>query len=450
MVMLNAATYDRDQVEFPGAYRVREMVLVSDQNPQVRHDISALFIQFDVFESVWSPTISGQLVMVDTTNMIKNVPILGEETLHVTITDGTRDMTLRMRVYAIKDRQHVRHGVLQYTLALCSEEMWLDSFVRISQSYHLKKFEDNVRTILQNHLRSQKPIITGATKDIRSVVIPYWSPIHAITWMGNRAQAAEDTYSAGNFVFFETIDGFKWVAVDNLLDSTVNRPYCTLFYDPMRPSVQGLTRYDRRMQGATGDALMIEEWSVVKSFDFLDNARNGMYANRTRTIDIVNRTWQDTDQNYFQQFYDTPHLKGLDGAAARPFCSYKNEAPGWPEAHMRVAIKHKGLFNDEPDGNSQIEKWLPSKLSQMQQLENFKLVCTLPGHIGLTAGMVVNHVAPNPQDTSVNQSPGPDHDFSGEYLITNLRRSFGEHRHTIVLEMVKDSRAYDPSATIGP
>lgn len=437
MVALNTLKFDKRMRPFPGHFSVKK-ITINDR------DISDHWEQIDVFESIFSPTMSGRLTIIDSQNLIKNIPIIGEETVRIVIDDGLKTMDVTFKVYDITDRQHINHGVLKYVLQLCSEEYYKDAYIRISKSYHLKKFENNVREMLfdYKYLETKKTLVVGETKDVRSVIVPYWSPIHAITWMGCRAQAAEERYRGGNFIFFETIDGFKWVSVDNLLDADANQPYASLSYDPMRPAKSGSTSYDARNPD---DTLRFEDWNVTKTFSILENARAGMYANVTRTIDLVNKTYMDTEYDYLKQFYEFPHLRGVMGASAKPLSSYQMDAVNYPDAHLRVAIKRKNLFTDEPDGNSEIEQWLPNKLSQMQQLENFKIQGQLPGHIGLTAGMIVEFNVPNPDRLSLNAMSGNDPSYSGQFLVTALRRTFQRDRFVISLEMVKDSRGSDLS-----
>jgi hypothetical protein len=433
MTQINSAKYDNKIRPFPGYFQVTKFT-VKDR------DFSDLWIQIDDFESVFDSTKSARISIVDTQNLLKTLPILGGEVVKMTITDGVRTVDYQHRVYRVSDRQQLKQGVLGYTLHLCSEEYWADSFVRVSKSYMNSRLEDTVNDVLKGplYLKSEKTLLHGETNGPRSVVIPYWSPLHAIVWMGGRAQSADPAYKGGTFMFYETIDGFRWVAVDNLLDSVANVPYATLTYNPLRHSdTDAGDLYDPR---GPRDTMNLENLRVVNTLDSLENSRRGMFANRVRTVDLIDRTWKDTDHNYVKSFYDFTHLKGLDGASAVPISGFDVDAANFPEANFRLVFKHKGLFDDEPDGNSRIDEWLPPKLSQMQQLENFKISGTLPGHLGLTAGHIVNFAFPNPENISVNPQSGVDEGYSGEYLVTSVRRMFQRNRFILQVELCKDSR----------
>ena len=442
MVAFNTKKFNHNaQYRWPGYFEYKSAKIYSS-NGKKSANIAHMIAQFDVYESIYSPTMSGSITLVDTSNLLSDFPILGEEMIEIVVSDNVATKTYKLRVYDINERTQIKHGVLGYVLRLCSDEYWGDAFIRVSKSYNRKKFEDNVKDILNGdmYLRSKKPLLVGETKDVRSIVVPYWSPIQAITWMGCRAQAADDKYRGGNFLFFETINGFNWIAVDNLLDPTQNKTYCELYYDPMRLSKEGKLVDDAR---TPKHLLRFETYEVVKTFNTLENARHGMYANTTRTIDLIEKKYTDTEFNYLKQFYDFNHLGGSNGMSSRPFCSWDHPAQYYPEAHLRVAVKRKNLFNDEPDGNSQVELWLPNKLSQMQQLDNFKIRGELPGHIGMTAGMIVDFKVPEIKDLSINPNITYDEKYSGSFLVSALRHKYQNERHLITVELVKDAIVYD-------
>lgn len=435
MTAFNQTVFDPQIRQFPGSFKFTK-VTVSGV------DMSDWWVQIDLFDGVFNSSESARITIIDTANHIVKIPILGEEKVEIEVTDGVKERKFVGRVYKITDRQAINHGSLKYVLHCCTEEAWLDSFVRVSKSYMNQPLEKVVESIVRDpkFLNSQKELLLGKTDGARSVIIPNWSPIHGISWCAGRALAEETIYRGGVFVYFETMQRINWLSLDNLLDDKMNKPYATLKYDPMRQSLSGRTAYDERVPR---DLLRFEDFQVLELTDSLRNSRAGMYANTTRVIDVVERKFEDKTYNYLREFYGRQHLKGLGGVAARPISSWDHDAQHHQNANYRVALKHKGLFTTEPDGNSRIDEWLPQKISQMRQLENFKLVGSLPGHIGLTSGMLIDFAMPNPQDVSVTSAPGVDQSMSGQYLVSATRSMFQRDKFTLFLELVKDSRGGD-------
>lgn len=436
MVAFNTSIYKTKVRQFPGTFKINKITIAGK-------DFSDLWTQIDDFECIWEASRSAKIVVIDTQGMIATIPIIGEEKVEIDIEDESEKLTIRGRVYSITNRVPLHHGAMQYVVNVCSEEQWADSFMRVSKAYQAKPLSEIPTDMIKspNYLASDKNLLLGEVEGTRSCTVNYWSPLHCCVWAANRATSPGQRYKS-NFVFFETMRGFNWIAIDNLLDDSQNKSWAKLAYDPMRPLKSGTAAYDAR---GPEDALRFESLKVVQSFDTLENSRNGMYANKTRTIDIVKKNHFETETNYVKDFYSRVHLKGLSGAPSRPLCSFDMNAADFPEARLRLVLKHKGLFDDDQDGGSQIEQWMPQKLSQLQQLQNMKLVGILPGHVGLTAGMLVDLEFPNAKNLATESNIRPDETHSGQYLVTSLRRTFQRDRFVLTVELSKDSRGGSPN-----
>lgn len=440
MTVLNRRKYAADPREFPGACSVTEITISGV-------DVSDNWQQIDVFESAWS-VMSARITMVDTENLIKTIPMRGEEKVRIVLDDGKDVHEHDFRLYRISDRVNATHGALSYVIHLCTEETWRDAFTKVSRSFHDSPLENSARSVIESSwgLGSSKEIIMGDTESPASVVIPNWSPVRAVSWMAGRAVPAELRYHA-DFTFFETASGLRWVSLDNLVDPVANTPYGEITHDPMRPSADGMTRFDPRNPD---DVMRLENWKVEKSFDTLQNARAGMYASRTRVLDVGTRGAVDSVHDYVASFHDGQHLSGVGGINPTPLCSVSADFVGAYSAREDVVVRHEGLYDTEELGNTSPERWLISKISRRQQLSNFSIAGSMPGHLGMEAGMIVNFRFPNPEKMSVDPSTGYDPEHSGQYLITGLRRMVKRDKFDLVLEMTKDSRGQDPNVLIAP
>lgn len=439
MTTINTRKYVDDQREFPGEVSIKRLEISGV-------DVRDHWQQIDVFESVYSPTITARITMTETENLIKTIPIIGEEVVHLVVEDDVDEHEHVLRVYKITDRASPTYGTLTYVLHLCTEEMWRDTYVRVSKSYHGAHLEASAESIMRSpdYMATDKPCIFGETENESHVVVPNWSPIMAVSWMANRAVPAERRYHS-DFVFYETADGFRWVSMDNLVDSTMNECYGRVTYDPMRPTQSGRTRFDER---TPSDVMRLESFRVVESFDTLENARAGMYASRTRLVDVGTRGHVDREHDYVRTFHDGVHLDGMGGVNPRPLCNLGMDMVGKTAAHEKILVKHEGLYDDEVMGNTSPDRWTTSKISRRRQLQNFKIQGSMPGHLAILAGMQLEFSFPNPEKISVNDNPGVDPDYSGKYLVTGLRRMFKRDKFDIVMEMVKDSRGQDPNEVV--
>ena len=69
----------KSELQFAGEFLIEECSIVSITG-QV-YDISELVEEINVFENIYTATVSGDIVIKDTTNIVANFPIVGEERL---------------------------------------------------------------------------------------------------------------------------------------------------------------------------------------------------------------------------------------------------------------------------------------------------------------------------------------------------------------------------------
>ena len=55
-------------------------------------------------------------------------------------------------------------------------------------------------------------------QDIKSeIVIPNWNPFKAISFLASKAVAANPDAKGANFVFYQTLQGFRFVSIETLM-----------------------------------------------------------------------------------------------------------------------------------------------------------------------------------------------------------------------------------------
>lgn len=436
-VVVNTATYSEKINQYPGYYEITKLELTSTFGKKV--DLLPFFLEMNLFEDLNAPALTGSVSLLDTKNLIKNTPIIGEEVIEITVSDQYAKMeNKKFRIYKISDRKQPNYGVLSYNLHFCSEELYINSFQRVSKAYQVTHYEDAVKDVLKTYLKSDKEILVGTTKLRQSFIIPNWQPFFATNWMASRSQ--DQAYVGGNFIFYENLDRFNFLAVENLLDETKNVPFAEVSIDPMRPTVDGRIAYDSRQKR---DVMRFESMEVVKSLDVLENMTFGMYKNMVRVVDVSVKGSETKTYDYQEEFGNSVHLKGLDGKT-NPL-STENHLNVQFDIQMEnnVFIKAKGLFSNEPDGGFQVEDWFSPRLSQMHQMNNFVIRGTLPGQMEMRVGMLVKFRMPNPENLDIGGTVYPDYAYSGNYLITSLRRIFQKNKFYCVIEMIKDSMSLD-------
>jgi hypothetical protein len=210
---------------------------MSDNNPYLVGIDDITMVKFDgsqgmsikpqvieavVYQSIFSPILRVTLLMNDYVNLLNNYPMVGEETITLTLkqrsdSDELITFTMEFVVSAIKDIIVGDQGrQMVYSIDLVSKESFLNAKTRISRAYY-DDIESMIRSVLKDYLKSEKDLIlydetqqttsaTTTTKKTRSLIIPNIAPFKAIKWLSKFAVSADtDKYYMYNF--YEVLNG---------------------------------------------------------------------------------------------------------------------------------------------------------------------------------------------------------------------------------------------------
>ena len=154
----------KSDLQFAGEFLIEECKIVSVTG-QV-YDIVELVEEINVFENIYTASVSGDIVIKDTTNIVQNLPIIGEERLILKIQtpqarpepETTVDYTLSpLIIYKINSQVGEGENAQIVSLQFGSVEGFRNQTCRISQSYSGQPSEI-VEKILRDetYLRSKK------------------------------------------------------------------------------------------------------------------------------------------------------------------------------------------------------------------------------------------------------------------------------------------------------
>ena len=176
-------------------------------------------------------------------------------------------------------------------------------------------------------------------------IIPSWTPFYALNWVTKYAISSE--YNGANYLFFETLDGYKFKSLESYMDVQDEDVYATYYNIPPRTSVT----FD-------DDYFLIRELRVKKNFNIMQNIIDGMYSNRMITHDIIKRTKEIVDFDYKDSYSDFKHVE-------------YNKRPSGQTSTMLLPESIESDFIDyseNPDSNNQNKKPLLN-LSERKKLQ---------------------------------------------------------------------------------
>ena len=137
----------KSDLQFAGEFLLEECVLLTVNGTEI--DISALVDTVNLYEDIFSMTVSGDIIIKDTNNLVLNAPIIGEEKLKLKIqTPQTSPKTHNeentsivdyivtpLQIYKINKVMGSGESALIYSLQFTTQEAFRNQISRVSQSY---------------------------------------------------------------------------------------------------------------------------------------------------------------------------------------------------------------------------------------------------------------------------------------------------------------------------
>ena len=139
------------KLQYAGDYVLKEALLVSSTG--VRLDLVGNILAFEIFENLFSTSLSGSITFADTDNIATNAPIIGQEYLYMKIGTPTLDdydidfTNVPFTTYKVNAKVDANKGTQVVQVSFTSPEMLTDKRVRVSKSY-----TDTIDNIVTNIL----------------------------------------------------------------------------------------------------------------------------------------------------------------------------------------------------------------------------------------------------------------------------------------------------------
>lgn len=442
-----AALSDPNFVNEAGDVITEKLVLTNAAGKE--WDLSGYCISMTLFEDLFSNVLMGEALISDSSNIISLLKIQGNEYLTFSYRTPSFEerITKSFFVTKISDRTFVSGDRQQaYMLSFISIEGIKDNNVVISKKY-ADTSENVIKKVFDEYLTG--PRFVGGTQNTNinttlaanssdvTFVSPSWNPFKLINWCATRSFS--NAGGAPNYMFFETNKSFYFASIEQLSRSQIDKGnvFAEYFYSPVAkmqyPDGKGAYTYTK--PDISKQYNIVRTLKPFKTLDVLEGQDYGYYASRLFTQDIVLKEYRDYPYNHYDKF---PTFKHLERNNAQTF----HKSLGTSPDNLRsVRTKHYKVHEDSKD--PLFEKWVPERNSMMYELGAVRLQIEVPGRTDIEVGKVVNFLYPKGADKTEGNDIADSFDpyLSGLYIITAIRHNFSLNKHTMYLEIVKDSYA---------
>ena len=458
-------------LKYAGDFSIETAEIITSSGQII--NVASHIAEINFYENIFSASITGDLIIIDTLNLITNGPIIGQEQLQLRITTpGFKDNDSKINfinevlmIHKVGLRAPVSNTAQLYKLSFISKEALTNQRITVSKSFD-GTFADLVVNMLATELKSTKNVFVEETLNSKRLVIPDIHPFDVIR------QASTQSISATNlsptFVFYETRSGYHFRSLESLMKKKIINEY---FYG--KPNISSGTSAVIDANFASGlnegkigkDYRRIRKYNIASNSDLLLNTMGGMLGSHLIVHDSYNKEITTYDFNYFDTFHNAKHIGYFDNGDANPFYSEaqvdedKNRVADFPRSRTHLvssAIKDTitgTSASHEINGNfsfasSKMEEWYLQRQSRFMQISSgLALNCEIAGVTSIEVGDTIDISLPiTGAKTKAKESI--DNVYKGKFLIKSLRHFFSitNKMHTIYMIVVKDSSNQEFSA----
>jgi hypothetical protein len=438
-------------------YQIDYINLMSNLQGGVINLIEFL-VELNIFEDIYSPTITGKIVVSDALGFIGNFRLNGTEFVQIGFRKSASSenaIVRNFRVFSITNRNTNQNNAYEsYVIEICSEEFIFSEQYRISKGYTNTAISDIITDILTKYIKvggnvttknstniGTKNIYIEKTKGAYDFALPNKKLFETINWLSNYAMPLNQF--GADMLFYENCNGYFFQSLQTLYQQNT---YQTFYYNPKNISTE-----------VKDQVVNVIDFEVLNFFDTLDAVNNGFFANKTISFDVLTRTKKTN--NFFS--YDNYYGKSKHLNKYPVTNDYKNRRNDYIHqvmdgGELEMGVLRLASSNQKQKMNSWvmnskngadnvandifIETYMKNRVAQLGLINYTRLKITVPGDQQLAIGSVVKFITYGVGGTNEHSERKPDPFYSGRYLITAVRHKLDKDlKYITVLEISKES-----------
>ena len=436
-------------LERPGNFKVTDIHIIpyhreGRDEGLYRQIITDQVLGFNIYESMTSHFLSGDMTIIDGVNLINMLPLTGFERLEFKLytpgEDRGYDFSVLsghpMIITGIKNKIMVKDRIQSYVLSFCSKERVMNDLTKVTSSY-TGTTDEAIVNICRDHLDTKKNIIVEETKTVAKYVAPRCKPTRAIKDISKLSESKN--FDNAGYNFYETGLGFHYKTLESMFcDESGNARPVRARYSPKIVAYRDY-KGDRDILNSLQS---VSKFKVKSQFDTLRNLNFGTFASKTITHDSFNKTFKTETFDYHKNYEKQNHLEEGEDGIVVPFFNFARgkTISDYPDTVVHFESDTDKVHNDyDYLGRSANEG---KRISQKIALSSIVLEITVPGFTGISIGEVVHFTHPSFKEVKSASDKDNDPRLSGRYLVVNIKHTVSlklSKDHVMTVELVKDS-----------
>ena len=448
-----------DGVSYAGEFILEKCEIVSCGDDRV--DVSKELMQLDIYESIDSPLLQGNLVFTDNFGLTNTMPIVGQEILRLKIRTPSTMGGGDFGEEKIIDRQFYINKVNSAKSLKPDVQAVSVEFVSMEGIRNNRTIVDRILTgtyssiakqMLKSDLKTKKTVFVEESSGIKKIVANELTPIDIINQCKKEAVSKEN--GQPTYRFFETLTGFHFRSIQSMYATESAQQYTIVENET---TVEGRPDF-------MAEYARIRDYNINRNPDTMSGTVTGQFSSELTVHDIFNKDIITTNFNYFDQFepeaqnftINTYHGKGANSMYSKT--AYDQDGSNLGSTSVAkyvtsVSFKDQATGTDASlttgDGKYAFQapnhqRWLLGGKAFDESLKNgYVLDLTALGHTYMRAGQVVTINIPRPSRAKQPDKSPLNRFYQGPFLVEAIHHNFlpdGENgpTHMMFMRCVKD------------
>ena len=213
-------------MQYAGEFQIK-LAEVYSPNGEITNLLTDFqLIEINIFEDMFKSSITGNVIVIDTRNIIETIPLVGQERLALKI--ATPSLSAKKDIidfsenhffiYKITSRAELNAGSQTYQLQFISAEAIKNSRKRVSKSYYKQK--SNISEIVfdllaedKDGVQTSKDVFIEETVGNRAIVLTNSNPYTTINKLLKEAVSKK---GSPHYVFFENKNGIHFKTLQSI------------------------------------------------------------------------------------------------------------------------------------------------------------------------------------------------------------------------------------------
>lgn len=392
------------------------------------NDITNMFAEINIYDSIFSPCMTGKIIIVDASGLFKEMHLDGSEVLTIDMEkrDCTATIKKNFRIYKQTDKVE-KDNVEQFILHFTSNEFIKSKNSTLFTTYEAS-YSDIVFKIMTDILQVPTKTLNFQNFEqsfgLKKVVYANKKPIDAIL---DCSKKAVNIRFSPTYMFFENIDGYNFISLDTLAKG--NAIY-DINFEPKN--------FEKTNKNSILGARAME---VVSQFNLVDNIEYGLqgatlvgYNPIQRVINFTSNT-PDTNMNDGLNKILTYSNPALGNNPSAKYVCYPTGPNGGgtflPSSYIKENDPESLNLSDDPF------RYINQRPLLLKRFTITRIRLAMPGNFDLTSGKIVNlHKPYSGLKTITNDS---DPQITNKYMIIAARHIIRKNMHETILEISTDS-----------